>query len=362
MGTRPAQGPKPPSLLFFSSLAQCDERSADTGGRTSIIPNRPENIPHFFPQFSHTAMVSASALTFLTLEQPSSLSSQTLYLTFTCFLYHVSFLQLFPSMCHNSMCRISPLFHIYTDRLWLCLCNKLFDGFVLCQYGWNVAAQLDLLQKIKMQMFQDCRHHSDPQGAEWVQLIPSHTVWMFSLWGSRVYQWMSSLSLLSQYECSVSLKYEYWHRVRRRGEKALKTHWPPHWLHVWCREALLWYGPVTLGLTDMWCFLNCITLSLHSIPWTITVRLQKMFGFLLSLFTVKPCSCTLCTRTQCSLSEGHYLCVLKSAIIADAKCPEVGQIYWAASEWLEWISHTLDVFSSFSLPHIWAQTHQCSFR
>lgn len=81
-------------------------------------------------------------------------------------------------------------------------------------------------------------------------------------WGAPL--WIQSLNVLivrvqslsvnvlpvSLSECSVSLKYEYWLGVKRRGEKSLLKHRePPHWLHVCCREGCLWYGLVTVRLT-----------------------------------------------------------------------------------------------------------------
>ncbi len=54
----------------------------------------------------------------------------------------------------------------------------------------------------------------------WLQSLNVLIVWVQSLSVNVL-----PVSLLSRAECSVSQKYEYWHRVRWRGEKALQTHW-----------------------------------------------------------------------------------------------------------------------------------------
>ena len=107
----PSSSPPPPLLLLLSLE---DQRSADTHSSWRTHFNYPKQTwkysPFLFPlQRSHTAAglmtshVSTSALTSLTLELPDSsdlpfISSDTLSLTLTCFLYHSSSLPTFSQL------------------------------------------------------------------------------------------------------------------------------------------------------------------------------------------------------------------------------------------------------------------------
>lgn len=107
------------------------------------------------------------------------------------------------------------------------------------------------------------------------------------------------VSLPFQCECSVSLKYEYWQRVRRRGDKLLKNTGPPHWLHVQCRGVDC-DGPVAVGLTDMWCCLNCFLYNNR--------KSQRKKHFLYCSFYYKTLCMYLVHLALFSVSEKVIIC------------------------------------------------------
>lgn len=152
--------------------------------------------------------------------------------------------------------------------------------------------------------------------------------------------------------------------------RLLKTHRASTWTARLLQRGLTVIQPGDSGLTDMWCCLNCIILSVHSFSWTRLKKIHVNASFCYSFFffsTVQMLVCgSVCTNEysfqghKCSL----FGCTTIRDRVSDAKCLEVRQIYggeWTVSEDLEQIHKDwIWLFGSVSLPHIWAQTRQCS--
>lgn len=124
------------------------------------------------------------------------------------------------------------------------------------------------------------------------------------------------------------------------GEKALKTHWAST-----LTPRLTQRGPIVIrpgdsgGPADMWCRLNCITLSaaffLLNDKSEIKIRTRMLPYFTLRVFTpVRTSQDCFSGPERASL----FVCAGTSDHVTDAKCLEVQQIYrgeWTVSEELE---------------------------
>lgn len=203
MGTRPAQGPNLVFLfsLFFSlSLSLYDERSTNTHSSWRTHFNYPKQTWKYSLFLSQVFPHSDSSWRSLFLHQhwPSwPLSSQ---IPLTCIYLHrhtlsnfhmLSLSHLLSSLCFLlSMHHTKNFTHINTDSLFL---SNPYLSFTKTSSVWKYYLNPTSYNS-KFTVVQDQRHHVDLLGAEWDQFVPGYNVWMFSLWGSRVYQWMSSQS------------------------------------------------------------------------------------------------------------------------------------------------------------------------
>lgn len=120
------------------------------------------------------------------------------------------------------------------------------------------------------------------------------------------------------------------------------------------KKGWLWYGLVTVGLRDMWCCLNCVTLSLNSFSWMISPRLKKYMLTLPSVtasrvfFFFFYSAWLICTSTCARTHEGNFqgqpfISACKNQWCShwcQGSCLEAWQIYlveWTVSEELEQI-------------------------
>lgn len=190
-------------------------------GRTSIILNRPEKILLPIIKFSHTAILHDIPCLCISgdlldpqgtrFQWPALISTDTLSLTFAYFLYHS-----FPfalSACLVRMC---------TQRF-PCICVHKCQSF-----RQSVSTFLHPSK---------CITKCPPNGksmkletprwcAGWCMknVIPDNKVWMFSLWGFRVYQCMSSQCLCCLY---LNVLFDQSMKIGTESEKkkrTLKTH------------------------------------------------------------------------------------------------------------------------------------------
>lgn len=121
MGTRPAQGPKPPPLLHFPLLyarPKLHRRSLQLKDALQLSQTDLKIFPvplHSFPTLEQfmTFHGSTSALTFLTPEQPDSTDPclSPLSLTLTCLLYHSSFSSPLSRIPHQALMSMVSLEH-----------------------------------------------------------------------------------------------------------------------------------------------------------------------------------------------------------------------------------------------------------
>lgn len=226
------KSPLAPSLLFFFPPALCMTNPPLTHtpaeGRTSIIPNRPENIPLSFTRvFPHGN--SSWRSVFLHQRWPSWPSGNQTPVTcaylraLTCFLYQSPF---FPQ----------SIYHIHTNKALMLI------PATSCPFPVKSIPTSILLPNCESHwengMLSKCIIRCSPHDKD----VEFRSPWLSAgCWVRGAHLWQQSLnvlivrvqslsvnvlpvSLLSLSECSVSLKYEYWHAVRPGAEKALKTH------------------------------------------------------------------------------------------------------------------------------------------
>lgn len=214
MGTRPSQGPNLLPSLTSLSLLMTDALLTYTPstGRTSIIPNRPENVlySYSFPTQPRFVTFYITTVTFLTPKWPVSsdlhLSAKPLSHAFPI-----------------------SLFHSFTTDLFLKTSLQLD---ILARYGTfpgAVSLSFDIDHIVKASLAE--RLCSGLLGAGKEQLILGYKVWVFSLWGFTVYQYTSSQPCCCLYLNVLFHSCMNIGTQSGRREKAFKTDMqPPHWL------------------------------------------------------------------------------------------------------------------------------------
>lgn len=353
MGTRPAQGPNPlpPWPKLHRRTLQLKDALQLSQTDLKIFP---VSLPSFPTQQRYmTFHVSTSALTFLTFEQPDSshpyLSLQTHFLS----LSHAFSITLPTHSIYSSLPSTWPrsllmTFSLLIYSISLSLCNKLWFSETVSYdsigHFPHIAAWLDLSRLMKVAL--TCGSGPEAPWRRGACSSPDEKVWMFSLWGFRVYQRMYSLS-----RCRLSLNVLF-HKSMNIGtksdgkrEKALKTHRASTLTAHLLQRGLIVICPTDSGSHRHVLLPSCVWINLTG----------KHFNapFCDSSFYPAILLCTrLCTR-KLSKPGKCIICTCQNLWPSnDAKWLEVQQIYRG-----EWV-----VLSPVCLPHIWAQSCQCSLR